>query len=127
MSDFSPEIQLDKQIKTDEHVRHVTIRQIIGAERKHDSAPWNIECREVSAVSQSCARLKLNLNVHVSTQLMIVANILNCSKNQDGCLDFDLDDGTGRIKCSMGSQKSAESSFELAKFIWHRRRRTEKF
>ena len=52
MSDFSPEIQLDKQIKTDEHVRHVTIRQIIGAERKHDSAPWKIEGREVAAVSR---------------------------------------------------------------------------
>ncbi len=111
MSDSS-EISLDKQIKTDEHVRHVTIRQIFGAERKHDSAPWIIEHREVSAVSQSSCRYNLKLT---STQVMIVANILDFTQNKDG-LDFLLDDGTGRIKGSMGNQKSVELSFKLAHY-----------
>ena len=66
MSDSS-EISLDKQIKTDEHVRHVTIRQIFGAERKHDSAPWVIEHREVSAVSRSSCRYSLNPETDVHT------------------------------------------------------------
>jgi hypothetical protein len=67
MSDSSAEISLDKQIKTDEHVRHVTIRQIFGAERKHDSAPWIIERREVSAVSQPSCRYDLNPETDVHT------------------------------------------------------------
>jgi len=46
---------------------------------------------------------------------MIVANILDFTQNKDG-LDFLLDDGTGRIKGSMGNQKSVELSFKLAHY-----------
>ncbi|KAK2466859.1 hypothetical protein APHAL10511_001117 [Amanita phalloides] len=80
------------KIATEEHVRHVTIRQITGAERKHKTAPLTIEGHEVSAV-------------------MIVANIFGCVKDDDGALEFSLDDGTGRIKCSTGNQKLSRLGF----------------
>jgi hypothetical protein len=50
---------------------------------------------------------------------MIVANILDFTQNKDGALDFLLDDGTGRIKGSMGNQKSVELSFKLAHYQLH--------
>ena len=43
-----------------------------------------------------------------------MANILDCIQNKDGDLDFHLDDGTGRIKGSMGHQKSVELSLKSA-------------
>ncbi|KAF8625822.1 hypothetical protein AX15_005202 [Amanita polypyramis BW_CC] len=76
----------------EEHIRHVTIRQIIGAERIHDTAPLMIEGHKASSV-------------------MVVANIFGCMNNGDDILDFSLDDGTGRIKCSIRDHKSVNSTF----------------